>query len=271
MAKLNISSLFVMALLASPSFALFFGSEPRGFEDMDAREFDLMFRRDVQAHHDIWVEVDQKLRVIDLPWYGFLANTFLTRYREFALKQYKKAGTVAAGTVSPHPSTPAGPSSSPAGGNTAPVSMPIPIIPVPPIIPDTNADQNTLAARDYIEDLIERTLATFSGNELDARGFTDSDEDFFAREPQPQYTDELYERGFDGDEVYERGFDDYELAEREFGDDELYVRGFDDELYERGYEDDTFERSFEDEVDAREVGDGFDEVFARDYFFDDLD
>jgi len=279
MAKLNISSLFVMALLASPSFALFFGAEPRGIEDMDAREFDVMFRREVQAHKDIWVQVDEKLRVIDLPWFPFLARTFLTRYRDFIIKNNKHRGhttPITTGSVSPSPSAPAGPPSAPAGGNTALVGMPVPSIPAPvlaapPILPDTNGAQAAVAAREYIEDLITRTYEAFSGSELDARG--DSDEHFFAREPQLQYTDELLERGFD-DELFERGFDD-----------ELFERGFDDDLFERSLDDDLLEaRDFSDfeEVNARGYEDeqhyargygteDIDDVFAREYLFDDLD
>lgn len=272
MAKLNISSLFVMALLASPSFALFFGAEPRGIEDMDAREFDVMFRREVQAHKDVWVQVDEKLRVIDLPWFPFLARTFLTRYRDFIIKNNKgghhgHTTPITTGSVSPSPSTPAGPPSAPAGGNTAPVTMPVPTIPgtvlaSSPIIPDTTGAQAAVAARDYIEDLIARAYEAFSGSELDARG--DSDEGFFAREPQLQYTDDLLEREFD-DELFERGFDD-DLFERSLDDDLLEARDFNDfeEVNARGYEDEQYY--------ARGYGtEDIDDVFGREYLFDDLD
>jgi len=270
MAKLTISSLFVMALLASPSFALFFASEPRGIEHMDAREFDVMFRREVQAHKDVWVEVDEKLKVIDLPWLPFLSRTFLTRYRDLILKHNNKhrghttpiTTATTGGHVSPSPSAPAGPPSPPAGGDSGstapPVTMPVPSLPPVdnslPIIPDTNAAQAAVAARDYVQSLIARTYATFSGGELDTRGFADSDEDFFAREPQLQYTDELYERGYDDD-----------LLERDF--EEVDARGYEDEEnYIRGYGAEEVEDNF-----AREADYAIDEVFGRDYYFDDLD
>ncbi|PPR03964.1 hypothetical protein CVT24_008319 [Panaeolus cyanescens] len=291
MAKITFSSIFVMALLASPSFALWFSSEPRGIEDMDAREFDVMFRREVQAHKDIWVQVDEKLRVIDLPWFPFLAKTFLTHYRDLVMKHNKKHGHTTPVTSggpavsSPSPSAPAG-SGAPTGTITTPgivippvtipVPMPLPPASSPPIIPDTMGAK-AQEAREYIQDLISRTYATFSGAELDSRGF--SDEEFFAREPQLQYTDELYERsfGYDDEDVYSRGFEDDDLFERGYETEEINARQpmYEEDMYEaRGYDDfeEVNARGYADEVDEQFARDeAFEEMFGRDYDFDDLD
>jgi len=267
----------------------------RDIEELSTREFEELMERQVEVDEDIFArhfeEVEVDARFLKKAWNG-LKNWWNGKPKQDAsgavpaeeqpVQARDEAAPEAAGPPPPEAAetAPKGPASSPAAGdkpktkkNTNLVRMFLnwyrregranearkanggkskdaggkkadkaPAPPAPEAAPASPAPEaapapepEAPAARDYIDELIERELATLLDEPV---------------ERSLEYLEDMYERDYDED-IYER---DYE--------EEVYERDFEDDVYERDFEDDVYERDFEED---------FQDIFGREYEYDELD